>query len=536
MGQLSSSEVQQAATAVAASKAVITTTKTASATLRSPVAENNGDQQQHQQQRAASNLAATMPLAIRPSQPIDIRVGQGGRIRPLPEPAAIPKCRQQIKLSEEATKTVTAATAEVWRKQLLPLHHQPRVIKPKRLSGSPSASLGPTRAAGNAHFGGRNDLSGYRERVWQEAMRRRLLSLDSRIIAINNNIGIDPECPSSSGENNKENQKQPMGTTMLMTGIIDEGSKKLSRSRKRLNSIELKYDNCDVDGTTGGKDDKQKEQKHEKSTINEQMMCIPDDGFLHENNDTSNLIGQQQQPQHKPSTEFEQQQDTNGIGHRMVGAGRRTTASGGRIAYLYGVYGQERPQPYSVQPHQLLFVHQQQQQQQRPSFFSANHQSQMNIQAASNPWRSYYCDEQQQQRQYQMPMCCTTGYEEDYLEMDRQEEEEADLLMLDQDESIERLARFHTVSDIIGYAKVVRAQRQETLGRLNDVMSQFDALIRSYSLTMKYSNNNNESNHEDQTNTTTMIASTELTEDNSNSRTTMISSPQQEQQQNMLIN
>ena len=50
---------------------------------------------------------------------------------------------------------------------------------------------------------------------------------------------------------------------------------------------------------------------------------------------------------------------------------------------------------------------------------------------------------------------------------------------------MERLARLHSVSDIIGYAKVVRAQRQETLCRLDDVMSQFDALIRSYSMAMK---------------------------------------------------
>ena len=34
----------------------------------------------------------------------------------------------------------------------------------------------------------------------------------------------------------------------------------------------------------------------------------------------------------------------------------------------------------------------------------------------------------------------------------------------------------------------MRAQRQEALGRLNDVMGQFDALIRSYTMVMKASN------------------------------------------------
>uniref|UniRef100_A0A915DEW1 Uncharacterized protein n=1 Tax=Ditylenchus dipsaci TaxID=166011 RepID=A0A915DEW1_9BILA len=40
---------------------------------------------------------------------------------------------------------------------------------------------------------------------------------------------------------------------------------------------------------------------------------------------------------------------------------------------------------------------------------------------------------------------------------------------------------FHSISDIIGYAKVVRAQRNEALGKLNSVIGQFSDALAVYS-------------------------------------------------------
>lgn len=43
----------------------------------------------------------------------------------------------------------------------------------------------------------------------------------------------------------------------------------------------------------------------------------------------------------------------------------------------------------------------------------------------------------------------------------------------DADDEIPQFTEFHSVADIIGYAKVVRAQRNETLGKLNSVIGEF---------------------------------------------------------------
>jgi hypothetical protein len=146
-----------------------------------------------------------------------------------------------------------------------------------------------------------------------------------------------------------------------------------------------------------------------------------------------------------------------------------------------GVYGQERQPPFS---HSLLFG--QHQQQRKPVFTADN----------ATPWwpeaQQIQCQRQQQ------CLCCASADccdEECLLELD-EGRQPADN---DSSEMEQMAVRLHTVGDIIGYgellyfpmilkksiiiaAKVVRAQRQETLGRLNDVMSQFDALIRSLAM------------------------------------------------------
>lgn len=414
MGQFSSSEVQ-AASAMAAGKAVLSSAAVIGTENASEVREPRG-----------SSTAAMANTPPRPSQPIDICRALGRPAKPV-EHLARP---MPLRVPTEAVSMMPA----------LP-QHQPRVIQPRRLSGSPSASLGPIRA-------GRNDMGNYRERVWHEAMRRRLLSLDSR--------AMDPECPSSSGENNKENhrqqqqcqmaageaagEQQQMTTTMPMPPALDEASKKLSRSRKRLNSAELEYSHPP--------------ERESSST------CCPETSTV-ELATVPPMEVLQNGPAVAPAAAAPtQQQQTARETVAPLAGGRRV----GRIAYLYGVYGQERQPPFS---HSLLFG--QHQQQRKPVFTADN----------ATPWwpeaQQIQCQRQQQ------CLCCASADccdEECLLELD-EGRQPADN---DSSEMEQMAVRLHTVGDIIGYAKVVRAQRQETLGRLNDVMSQFDALIRSLAM------------------------------------------------------
>ncbi|KAF7634372.1 hypothetical protein Mgra_00006227 [Meloidogyne graminicola] len=158
--------------------------------------------------------------------------------------------------------------------------------------------------------------------------------------------------------------------------------------------------------------------------------------------------GQIQQQQQQPPQQIDQpttttvKNDNNNIPKiRRVG----------HIAYLYGVYGQDERSLNSLP--------------QRRTTLTADFHSKLNNK------NKYFGEECLFPSNNNIENAEYLDFEDDCLEMGDNDEEEP----------VQRL-RFHTVGDIIGYAKVVRAQRQETLGRLNDVMSQFDALIRSYSI------------------------------------------------------
>jgi hypothetical protein len=137
-------------------------------------------------------------------------------------------------------------------------------------------------------------------------MRRRLLSLDSRLVdaAASAAIVVDPECPSSSGENNKENRQEKEAEKGILEEEAGTFNKRLSRSRKRLNSAELDYEGTNGNenaGTTG-----------QKSTEEEAMEKDGTDGIQ-----TIPIPIERQQTQQQPEPPM----------------ARR---GGGRIAYLYG--------------------------------------------------------------------------------------------------------------------------------------------------------------------------------------------------------
>ncbi|KAL3097754.1 hypothetical protein niasHS_000489 [Heterodera schachtii] len=372
-------------------------------------------------------------LVIRPSQPIDICRGpsqnqpRNFHLQHLQKPMA--QRLLQRSASEMTTAVPKCASTDRWAPAGTQKgHHQPRVIQPRRLAtnnGNNGIANGTLMGGMISEMGGEGEdngqINGRQSQPNNGGGHKRTNGLTAEMPTQAKDSAQRGEGP--SGGQNKENGDN--------TGQRSGSSTSSRNSRKRLNSLELGSTEYDALEGTSSAEAKVAEKNHQK---------------LNETKETA--------------TEQKQNEFLNG-GSQMANDGTtdkkegdngtvRRRGEGGRIAYLYGIYGAHRDASTTA----FAVTDESHPRQQRRSAFADQANTPGNRDAS---WDD----------------CCC--FEEEAAERD-------ELIKMTRGCLVHSL---HTVSDIIGYAKVVRAQRNETLGRLNDVMCQFDALIRSYSLAVK---------------------------------------------------
>uniref|UniRef100_A0A183CGC0 PPM-type phosphatase domain-containing protein n=1 Tax=Globodera pallida TaxID=36090 RepID=A0A183CGC0_GLOPA len=382
-----------------------------------------------------SEAARLEKMVIKPSQPIDICRGpsqpkSATHFHHLQRPAQrlLQRSASEMAPAGQCPSVANLALTSLQQKQ----QHQPRVIQPRRLAtnGTTTTAMGSISAGGTAVYAHQDSLTKSIARRYDPHNHQ---NMHKRSRGFTVGIPLNNQSEGSSEEPNKENSDGER---------ISCGSKSSRTSRKRLNSLELGTMDYDaLEGTSAeAATAVEKRQQNGGTETEEDVVVVSEKAVIgggQQNND--GIGGGGTTP---PGT------DNSGNGTA------RRRAEGGRIAYLYGVYGacgDASATAFGAGDRPLR-------QHRRPAFTD---------QANILGYDGVCWDD-----------CCC------FVEDDEELEEDTDELLTTHGCVVHSL---HTVGDIIGY--VVRAQRNETLGRLNDVMSQFDALIRSYSLAMKHGTN-----------------------------------------------